>query len=198
MVDFPPLTPSNKWFSHFFHYFATGIPEEEAIIKANLEIESAREFGRFFLKTPNGITEMLTVAIEGGGRQLRSFHKLDNLQLSEHGDWRRVHLHTIETCLGKQPFYRHLDTRLKEIYTNKGITTLKVFNTAIFKFLFSFLNGEIKQKDLVSFSEKKEALERGKEIQEFMEPDLSLLYTVSSFGKEAILGILASDVRQPN
>ena len=194
MVNFPPLFPTTGWFSVFLREYADSFSRPCAIEIANNVLGSPKEFGRYILTDSSGRKQVQSLAVEGGGRQLRTFQKLSRLRLSEHGDWRRVHLGAIEALLGRKPYYRHLENGIKEIYHNRDLQTLEEFNIAIFNYLFSFLMEDVTEFTLKQFRENPVIKERGKEIARHIDSGISLLQAIASYGKEALLGILALDM----
>ena len=191
MVDFPPLAPSVGWFALYLKEFILSGDIFLAIRKANSGISSPKEFGRLALSDSKGGKTLLSVAIDGGGRQLRTLEKIPRLRLSEHGDWRLTHLGGIESILGRKPFYREYEKQLKEIYLDKNLQTLEEFNSAIFRFINSFLMENIPLSSLVSNKDNKAVKERGTEIAEQLNPELSMIQALATHGKETLLGILA-------
>ena len=191
MVKFPPLSPSSLWSSVYLKGLVTGIDPKEAILNANTRLISPKEFGRYVLIDSRGEEEIMSLAVEGGGRQLRDIDKIPELRLSEHGDWRKAHLGAIEANLGRRPFYRHLENGIRNVYSNKQLTTLEDFNTAIFTEFFSFLLGNMTADDLALFYKNPVLQQRGEEIAKEIQPQISLLQPLSIFGKETLLGLLS-------
>ena len=191
MVKFPPLFPSSYWVSNYIAALLKGSGESESILYANSKIISPKEFGRFLITDTKGVPNTLSLAIIGGGRQLRSFDKINDLKLSDHGDWRKNHLRAIESTLGKKPFFRYLDSPLNEIYCNKDIELLGDFNTAIFNILKTFLFGNLNPCDLKLFYSYLHLIERGTEIATKINPEISILQILAEFGRESMIGILA-------
>ena len=132
-----------------------------------------------------------SVAVEGGSRQLRSFSKIEDLRLSGHGDWRKVHLGALESILGRKPFFRDLEPGLKNVYLNSQLLSLKDFNFAIFEVLFSFFIGNISPATLAVFKNNPKVKARGEEIAGQFRSGMSVLQAAASFGKETLLGLLA-------
>ena len=194
MVNIPPLAPSARWFSRYIEASGSSAGSEEIAI-ANSIIDNPRDFGRFFLEDTRENKINLSIAIEGGGKQLRTFSSIEDLRLSEHGDWRKIHLGAIEACLGRKPFYRELEPKLSGVYLNRDIVTLREFNTAIFSVLNSFLMENISKDHISLFYQNERLRERGKEIKAMIHPEISMIQILSELGKEAVLGILSfSDV----
>lgn len=191
MVEFPPLMPSATWFAKFLQGVAKELTDKEAIINANESLISPRDFGRYNIFDSNGLVVSLSVAVEGGGRQLRYLDKLATVRLSEHGHWRRNHLKTLEACLGRKPYFHYFFPSLSAIYLNQEYRTLKDFNFTLFKFFFNFIVGNIKNSDFSLFYYNETLQQRGMEIASKIKPNASSIEVVSSFGKESILGFLA-------
>lgn len=190
MIMFP-LAPSAIWYSLYLRGLNLNLKPEEAAEQANRSLKSAKDFSRFQILDANLHPLTLSVAIEGGARQLRVPDKIPELLLSEHGNWRKIHLGALESVLGKKPFYRYLETPLREIYMNEELGSLRDFNAAIFGMLDSFLMKKIPIVALTSFSENKVLKERGREIAGEISPECSILQAIAIHGKEALLGILA-------
>ena len=193
MVNYPPLAPSVRWFSFFFKALSEGKNENEAIEMANESISSTKEFARYSLKDNNGEPMILTIPVEGGGKRLKKIETHPELYLSEHGDWRKVHLGGLEATLGRTPFYRYIEPDIKGIYQNKGIVELEKYNKAIFLALKTFLMGNLTPDKLVSFLNDSKWQKRGLEIAEQLDFDVSVLQPFAEFGRETLLGIMIMD-----
>ena len=189
MVKIPPLAPSARWFKDYFTAVISGKTEVEAVISANLKLDSSRDFGRYSLLDTSGKEIMLSVAVNGGGRQLRSLDKVSQAKLSEHGDWRKNHLGAIEACLGRKPFYPYIIERITPVYNDRSLVTLADFNSAIFNVVRAFLMGDISANQLKELSGTEAVASRGKEIADSFLPRISLLQYLSIFGRETLLGL---------
>lgn len=187
MVEFPPLMPSSGWFGTYFNELRKGKSPKEATLKAN-EKTSGRDFARFTIEAIKGEVMVLSAAVEGGARQLRSLDKLVDLKLSDHGEWRRVHLRTLDACLGRKPYFPYLFPQLEKVYSDRQILTLQEFNIAIFKILYSFIN--INDKEILTYNNNLILRERGKEVSDRIKPFISAVEAISTFGKETLLGFL--------
>ena len=190
MVNFAPLAPSAIWMRDFLHGFSSGLSEEDAIIEANKKLPSSKEFGRFILFDNKASIHILSVAIEGGSRQLRNTYKIGNLMLSDHGDWRKVHLGAIEAYLGRTPFYRHIEQNIRNVYEDGRLNSLKNFNSAIFNVLKSFLIGSLEPASFEIFNEKEVLKQRGIEISKRINREESVLQALAHHGKESLLGLV--------
>lgn len=192
MVTFPPLAPSATWFCNFFMALQRGDEESQAFLYANSRLHSTRDFARFCIKSPLDEEMILSPAIEGGGRQLRTMCKIEGLNLSEHGDWRNRHLKALDACLGRKPFFPYLASPLRQVYENTELKTLQDFNLAIFRTLMTFLMGNLTYSQLEAFIPEEKILERGKEIWATMNPEISIFQSLASYGRETLTAILTS------
>ena len=189
MVSFPPLFPDSLWVGNFLRVLADKKSREYAISTANSKLSTPKLLSRFTITDPKDQELTLSMAVEGGGRKLRDIENLTDLKLSEHGDWRKIHLGALESCLGKKPFYRDIENRLVTIYSNKNIETIENFNTAIFNVVLSFLMGNLRTEDLSQINLKSQLKERGEEIAKKIKKEISILQPLSEFGRETVLGI---------
>lgn len=194
-IDFPPLAPSAFWMSLFLKSISGGKSLHEAICETNSVVSGTRDFARFSLLDSQSSPLFLSVAVEGGAKQLKKPIGLELLQISEHGDWRKNHLGAMEACLGKKPFYRHLEPRFSEVWLNKRIGSLKEFNTAIFEVIATFILEDIKKEQLADFYKQKHFQERGVELVKDLDPSVSSLQWISTFGKESLLGFMALSIK---
>lgn len=65
---------------------------------------------------------------------------LNNIEISEHGDWRRTHWGAVFSAYGKSPFFEYVADDLSAIYDNKNLTNLSDFNLAIHNLVVDFLD----------------------------------------------------------
>ncbi|MCH5233957.1 MAG: WbqC family protein [Muribaculaceae bacterium] len=191
MVEFPPLMPSARWFATFLQAYAKGMTVSDSIIFANSDLSSSRDFGRFLILGSQCSPVTLSVAVEGGGRQLRYPDKIMELKLSEHGDWRKNHLKAMEACLGRKPYFPYIFPYLSGIYLDKNLQTLQDFNNEIFKFLFKFILGNINNSEISRFYNNEILGKRGQEVSSDINPEISIFEVISNFGKESLIGFLA-------
>lgn len=193
MVDFPPLAPSIDWTSQYLSLRIQGRSEEEAVNEANRHLGSSRAFGRYVIRDVKGNEVSLSLAVEGGGRQLRDPKSMSGLMLSEHGNWRRVHVGALEASLGRTPFFRYLGPELSRVYQDMSLVSLKAFNTAIFETLLTFLLGNVKVEELADLSGKTLVKDRGKEISREWDKEISIIGPLSLIGRETLIGLLETN-----
>ena len=189
MVNFPPLSPSSAWFAEFLKELSVSATIPTAIAVAN-RVVAFKDFSRYGLLDLRGERRILSVAVKGGNRQLRNINQDSDLRLSEHGDWRRVHLGTLEAVLGRNPFFRDIQTRIRDVYENKNISSLEEFNLAIFQVIYTFLFEGMEISHLKNYFPNPVIRERGKEIATQINFDVSILEALSIYGKETILGLI--------
>lgn len=191
MVNFPPLAPSCLWWTNFLKEFLICKETLEAVAQADKTLTSLKDLARFSLKEASGDIITLSIPLEGGGRQLRNPQKLNGLKISEHGEWRKNHMGAIEACLGKTPFFRYIEDPILKIIQDKKISLLRDFNIAIFRVLFSFLFENVTLEHIEKFQENRAIKERGLEIANNLDCNLSCLEAISRFGRETLLGLMA-------
>lgn len=191
MVNFPPLSMTIGWFSAFIDRWIEKGDEQEAIEYANTFLSSSKEFGRMRLKNVKNESLALSVAIEGGGRALRSFDNVSDACLSDHGNWKKNHLGAFEACLGKKPFFRHLLTGLEKPFTDETYLSLRDFNSAIFNTLKTFLIGNAGIEAVALYKKDPIVKARGRELLKSIDPDISLIQAVADYGQETLLAVMA-------
>lgn len=191
MVSFPPLLPDAAWCSRFFRSLMIGKTETQSIEEANSALRNARELTRFSIKGNNGNPITLSMAVEGGNRKLRHRVLPPDINLSEHGDWRKVHLGALEACLGKKPFYPYIIEGLAKTFNDRELKTPADFNTAIFETLKAFLMKGLDSEDLLEFERNDKIRLRGKEIAENIGRELSCVQAITQYGREALIGFMA-------
>ena len=66
-----------------------------------------RDYTRTLIESNNPQGMVLTVPIVGGSSAAKRL-KPEDLEISDHGDWTRIHLGAIEAAYGKEPYFIHL------------------------------------------------------------------------------------------
>ncbi|MCH5239652.1 MAG: WbqC family protein [Muribaculaceae bacterium] len=189
-----PLMPSADWFGSLLMRVGHGEDIKEAILSANTGL-NPKEYGRFRLLGSRERELVCSVALEGGGRQLRNLESFRSLRLSGHGEWQRMHLGSMESVLGRMPYYRHIEERIGSIYEEAKEGTLLIdFNTAIFQSLYSFLMKNIGSDELKGFYGNRLLQERGKEIAGRIRGEISVLEAISQYGRDTLLGLLVRGI----
>ena len=189
MVKFPPYLPSAGWYKDWLKSFADGADDSNAIIYANEKGKVTRELARTLIKDASDRDLILSIAVEGGARQLRVGDKIKEICLSEHGDWRHNHLNAIASAYGKKPFFPHIFPNLKNIYEDLTLIKLEDFNLNLHQLMVSWLMSSLKRDDFNLFQINSVLIERGKEYRAVINPKISLLDTIMNIGNESILGI---------
>lgn len=191
MVSYPPLMPSAAWVAEWLAALKEGEEETQAIKTANQKAAEEKDFARFRLGDTSGKELLLTAAVEGGGRKLRNISQQPRIMLSDHGEWRRNHLRTMEACWGRKPFFREISAAVSKVYESVELVSLEDFNAAIFRELVAFIKGNLTQEELKGFHTNPVASERGKEIMREIRKGYTIAEALADYGREALLGILA-------
>lgn len=76
-----------------------------------------REYTRTLIESnaPEGM--VLTVPVAGGAAAVKRL-KPSELEVSDHGDWTRIHLGAIEAAYGREPYFQHLFPEIAAIITD--------------------------------------------------------------------------------
>ena len=180
---------SAEWYGSWLRLLVDGFSERESISNANEQMNSSRDFARCKIKDRSNNLLMLSAAVEGGGRQLRSIENFPKILLSNHGNWRKTHQSAIEACYGKKPFYPYLSIELQEIYYDESIKTLEDFCNSLHQRLILILVRRLDVSKLKLIDKDERLKERAKEIAKDIDPKISVLDALMSYGPETILGL---------
>ena len=191
MVTFPPYLASSFWYGAWLDAISEGRSLETAVKIANSGVTDPRIFGRTLLLSNDGQPLVISMAVEGGSRQLRSFQNVEGLTLSDHGNWRKNHLGAIEAAFGRFPYFSFIFEHLYQAYNNRSLVTLNDFNTELHRHITTVLTGTLNSGDFNLFKQKQVLLERGKEIAESINPAESVINILMQYGPEAITGVFA-------
>lgn len=76
-----------------------------------------RDYTRTLIESnaPEGI--VLTVPVVGGSSAVKRL-KPEQLEISGHGDWTRIHLGAIEAAYGREPYFQHLFPEIAVLLTD--------------------------------------------------------------------------------
>ncbi len=111
MFGIPPYLPSTLWMQG----------------NADLMALKTRDYTRTRIEanTPEGM--VLTVPVVGGGSAAKRL-KPSDLEISEHGDWTRIHLGAIEAAYGREPYFQHLFPEIAKVIADhpKHLVSLNV------------------------------------------------------------------------
>ncbi len=66
-----------------------------------------RDYTRTFIESNSQGGMVLTVPVIGGSSAAKRL-KPEDLEVSGHGDWTRIHLGAIEAAYGREPYFQHL------------------------------------------------------------------------------------------
>lgn len=185
-----PFAASLEWYAAWWQARRKGLPDAESIVAANIATGiSGKDYARCRIMA-NGNEIILSMAIEGGAARLKRSSFIPSAQLSDHGNWRHVHLGALEATYGRSPFYQHLIPVIRDVY-NSQENTLRGFNYEIHHAICSFLNVEnIKNiQDTILYEGTHATKERGEEIANGLDRKLSIIDTLMRFGTESILAL---------
>lgn len=105
----PPYLPSTLW------------------LQGKVTSLKPRDFTRTHIESNNPEGMMLTVPVVGGSSATKRMEP-EQLEISSHGDWTRIHLGAIEAAYGKEPYFVHLFPEIAHIIDHypQHLATLNV------------------------------------------------------------------------
>lgn len=134
-----PFAPSAAWYAAWWQARRKGLPDAESIAAANIATGiSGKDYARCRIMA-NGNEIILSIAIEGGAARLKQSSFIPSAQLSDHGNWRHVHLGALEAAYGRSPYFQHLFPIISEVYS-APTRSLADFNLSLHKAISGFLS----------------------------------------------------------
>lgn len=192
-----PFLPTARWYASRLKGISfDGLNEENK----KEEIKEARMSCARALIQGNQGEIMLSVPVQGGAPKLKKSPDPSVLPLSEHGNWRHVHLGALEACYGRTPFFIHLFPALQEVYSGSA-DTLGMLNSTIDSIISSFLlmgksTDECTMQPVFTVPPEGPVAERAAEVARLINPEISVIDAIMRLGPETLLGLLALNIRQ--
>ncbi len=111
MEIIPPYLPSAVWLQG----------------KVPAKSLKTRDYTRTLIESNSPEGMILTVPVVGGSSAAKRL-KPEQLEISGHGDWTRIHIGAIEAAYGKEPYFQHLFPEIADIIEHypKHLATLNV------------------------------------------------------------------------
>lgn len=134
--------------------------------------------------SPEGM--VLTVPVVGGSSAVKR-HQPNQLEISGHGDWTRIHLGAIEAAYGREPYFIHFFPQISSII-EKYPKHLATFNVVLMNEMMDLVGFKDASEEIKKF--KEDHPERFKNIFQRLEskinPDHSFLEPLFRLGPDAI------------
>ncbi|MCM1291621.1 MAG: WbqC family protein [Prevotella sp.] len=136
--------------------------------------------------------QLLSVPITGGNRSLRRLYRdgcdetvLESIELSEHGNWRHVHISAFETTYRSMPYFTHYSPQLLEgIQTAKTLgELLRMTQTPVMSLLSSKLKNQLHH---IRISDAERTHKLKAERMDGIRPDISIYDTLFKLGPETV------------
>ena len=198
-----PFAPSAAWYAAWWQARRNGLPDAQSVAAANIATGiSGKDYARCRIKA-NGNEILLSVAIEGGAARLKRRSHISSAQLSDHGNWRHVHLGAIEAAYGRAPYFQHLFPIISDVYSGTA-GSLADFTLELHKAISGFLS--IPEKTLFHNTEQTDSgitaylrsdatdrihpeaiYERASELAVQISPHLSIIDPLMHLGTEILL-----------
>ena len=120
---------------------------------------------------------LLSVPVEGGASRLkRKGVDPAELNISDHGAWRREHLGAWNAVYGKTPFFQHLYPLIEKVYNEHSHASLAEFNAAMWCVVTDFLGSDAAMNDLERM--KGEVPRRFEDIRNELATKVNLNYSI--------------------
>ena len=192
MVSIVPFLPSFGWYAEWLKALRAGNGSKEAVTNANNSYRlSGKDYARTRIAGNEG-TLLLSIPIVEGSSILKRMANLPEAMISEHGNWRHVHLGAFDASYGRAPFFPHIFPELRQIYSSQAYPLLQLFNEALHNLVCSLL-------DLDSVGTAPvlptPVRERAEELIRGINPEISIIDPLMRFGREALLPLIQLSLR---
>lgn len=131
----PPYLPSLGWL-------------KRNISNVDAARGKSREYTRTLIESNSPEGMVLTVPVVGGSSAVKRL-KPEQLQVSSHGDWTRIHLGAIEAAYGREPYFQHFFPGIAERIANYP-PMLEDFNRALLRCILQSINFDLNFNDIMS------------------------------------------------
>lgn len=147
---------------------------------------TTRDYTRTVIESnnPDGMT--LTVPIKGGASIVKRL-KPTQVNISNHGDWTRIHLGAIEAAYGREPYFQHLFPEIASIITNYPENLAKM-NVLLMTIMLDFVGyeKEIEKIETLRQTNPGRVSDIAKRLETKINTSHSFLEPLFRFGPESI------------
>jgi len=175
-------------------YYAALYQAEEVVIEAHEHYIKQTLRNRCTIATDQGA--MTLSAFVEKGNKLKM--PIQEVRLSDHNDWPRLHLHALATYYGQSPFYEYYIDELREVFLHGHDGTLFGMNEALRRHICQEIGFEPKVRYSTEWMGPIESLPRLKESVPYyqiagvsgrqpFQSDMSILDLLFNMGPESIL-----------
>lgn len=193
-----PYLASIAWYALWLNAIINGASTDEAIRIANLKGNiSGKDFTRCRIKGTSSET-FLSIPVEGGASRLKRTSNIPYIDISEHGNWRHTHMGAINAAYGRTPYYLYHMPMLESVYKS-GERSLKKFNEMMHSAVICMLFGdgnpdEILRtcKSMCLFPHYTPVKERGLEIAQNIDSNISIIDLLMTHGRVSLLPLLST------
>lgn len=196
VINVIPYAASFKWYAAWMNSISDGSDQVSAVVAANISTSSrGKDFARTMIAGNHG-NLMLSMAVEGGAGRLRRDCLVATASLSGHGNWRKNHAGALEATYGKMPYFQHIYPYILNVLSGSAVS-LPDFNSGLHKTIISILGIDEyvspgrKEWDSMRDAVSPQALERGEEILDIINPSLSIIDALMRHGPETLLALYA-------
>ena len=145
-----------------------------------------REFTRSLIESNTREGMVLTVPVIGGSTAAKRL-KPEDLEVSGHGDWTRIHLGAIEAAYGREPYFQHLFPEIASVIDNYP-QHLSSLNVLLMDKMMNFIGYSDNIEEIRNLSaanpERCSAISR--RLESKIDPAHSFLEPIFRFGPDSI------------
>lgn len=151
------------------------------------------DHGKLLLRTtliaPGGEKVVLTVPLKGGSKALHHTPAAE-LMVSEHGNWRQVHLGAVMSTCGRLPYFPHYEPVLRSIIADTSRQSLSSVSSALEKWMLEILLPQSPQTMLRQWHANPAAVDAGRSLASAFDDEASALMHIMKFGPYATFPLL--------
>ncbi|MDE7409153.1 MAG: WbqC family protein [Muribaculaceae bacterium] len=154
--------------------------------KADRKTLKTRDYTRTLIESNSPEGMVLTVPVVGGSSAAKRL-KPEDLEVSDHGDWTRIHLGAIEAAYGREPYFQHFFPEIASVIAQYP-QQLVGLNVLLMEKMISFIGYPDAIEDIRNLRkanpERCEAIYRRMEAK--VNPDHSFIEPLFRLGPDAI------------
>lgn len=112
----PPYLPSLEWLVQNGVVISNPPMDSDGFVSAR-PVMKTREYTRTLIESNSPEGMVLTVPVVGGSSAVKRLNP-EQLEISSHGEWTKIHLGAIEAAYGREPYFQHFFPGIAGIIAN--------------------------------------------------------------------------------
>lgn len=151
-----------------------------------------RDYTRCLIESNSPEGMVLTVPVAGGSSAVKRL-KPEQLEVSDHGDWTRIHLGAIEAAYGREPYFQHLFPEIAEVIAGYP-QQLARLNVLLMEKMLSFIgySGAIEDVRLLRKENPERCAAIAQRLESKINPGHSFLEALFRLGPDALFLLVES------